>query len=132
MSIVGARPQFIKAAAVSRAIRTEAAGAIDERLVHTGQHYDDNMSAVFFGGALFVVPASVTTYSRKWLPVELWGKAVAGFTITFSAGQILGPVVTGALSDATGSLFAGLMLSAGVLLIGAVAAWCQRDPARRQ
>ena len=49
MSIVGARPQFIKAAAVSRAIRTEAAGAIDERLVHTGQHYDDNMSAVFFG-----------------------------------------------------------------------------------
>ena len=47
VSIVGARPQFIKAAAVSRAIR-EGAAAIDERLVHTGQHYDDNMSAVFF------------------------------------------------------------------------------------
>jgi UDP-GlcNAc3NAcA epimerase len=45
---VGARPQFIKAAAVSRAIRDGHAGAIDEVLVHTGQHYDDNMSGVFF------------------------------------------------------------------------------------
>ena len=86
------------------------------------------LSAVLFGGALFIVPASVTAYSKKWLPVELWGKAVAGFTIAFSAGQILGPVLTGALSDATGSLFAGLMLSAGVMLVGAVAAWWQSDP----
>ena len=50
-SIVGARPQFVKAAAVSRAVRKHR-GARDERLdeviVHTGQHFDDNMSAVFF------------------------------------------------------------------------------------
>lgn len=46
LSVVGARPQFIKAAAVSRALR-RARGA-REVLVHTGQHYDRNLSRVFF------------------------------------------------------------------------------------
>ena len=44
MSVVGARPQFIKAAPVSRVLRRTH----EEVLVHTGQHYDDNMSDVFF------------------------------------------------------------------------------------
>lgn len=47
-TIVGARPQFIKAAAVSRVIRDEYTDRISEVLVHTGQHYDENMSQVFF------------------------------------------------------------------------------------
>ncbi len=52
VTVVGARPQFVKAAAVSRAVaaHNEAGGGvrIDERIVHTGQHYDENMSKVFF------------------------------------------------------------------------------------
>lgn len=46
VSIIGARPQFVKAAMVSRAL--EASGFATERLVHTGQHFDANMSDVFF------------------------------------------------------------------------------------
>jgi len=46
-TIVGARPQFIKAAVVSRAFR-EHRPAVREVLVHTGQHYDANMSDIFF------------------------------------------------------------------------------------
>lgn len=48
LTIVGARPQFIKAAALSRCINTRFAHCIDERLLHTGQHYDQGMSEVFF------------------------------------------------------------------------------------
>lgn len=45
VTVVGARPQFIKAWPVSRALR---AGGIEESLIHSGQHYDDAMSRVFF------------------------------------------------------------------------------------
>ena len=49
VTIVGARPQFIKAAVISRLIRSEEnRGRFSETLVHTGQHYDENMSDVFF------------------------------------------------------------------------------------
>ena len=48
VTIIGARPQIIKAAALSRAIRNHYADRIHEVIVHTGQHYDDNMSQVFF------------------------------------------------------------------------------------
>ncbi len=48
ITIVGARPQIIKASALSRAISTYFSDKISELIVHTGQHYDENMSAVFF------------------------------------------------------------------------------------
>lgn len=47
VTIIGARPQIIKAAALSRAVR-KISDRIIEVIVHTGQHYDQNMSAVFF------------------------------------------------------------------------------------
>ena len=48
VTVVGARPQIIKAAALSRAIRNSFADQITEIIIHTGQHYDANMSQVFF------------------------------------------------------------------------------------
>lgn len=48
LTIVGARPQFIKAAAISRVIKKYHDSTIDEVIVHTGQHFDQNMSKVFF------------------------------------------------------------------------------------
>lgn len=61
-TIIGARPQFIKAAAVSRAIARHnaeghASDRITEVIVHTGQHYDDGMSAVFFRELCIPEPA---------------------------------------------------------------------------
>ncbi len=48
LNIVGARPQIIKASAISRAIAGEFSGEIEEVVVHTGQHYDRELSDVFF------------------------------------------------------------------------------------
>lgn len=48
LTIIGARPQIIKAAAVSRAISEKFCDKVIEKILHTGQHYDTNMSQVFF------------------------------------------------------------------------------------
>lgn len=52
ITVVGARPQFVKAAMVSDAIKKRITeqndNMVEEVLVHTGQHYDDNMSGIFF------------------------------------------------------------------------------------
>lgn len=48
LTIVGARPQFIKAAAISHVIRDKYSDNITEDILHTGQHYDDAMSGRFF------------------------------------------------------------------------------------
>ena len=54
LTVVGARPQFVKAAAISRAFRET--GGLDEVMVHTGQHFDDDMSDVFFRELEIPVP----------------------------------------------------------------------------
>lgn len=48
ITVIGARPQIIKAAAISRAISSHYSNQLEEFIVHTGQHYDENMSEVFF------------------------------------------------------------------------------------
>ncbi|MDB4334818.1 UDP-N-acetylglucosamine 2-epimerase (non-hydrolyzing) [bacterium] len=47
-NIVGARPQIIKSAALSRSIQQKFDGQIEDLRIHTGQHYDANMSEIFF------------------------------------------------------------------------------------
>ncbi|MDR2120771.1 MAG: UDP-N-acetylglucosamine 2-epimerase (non-hydrolyzing) [Tannerella sp.] len=48
ITIIGARPQFVKAAMVSRAVMQRKDAGIKEYILHTGQHYDTNMSDIFF------------------------------------------------------------------------------------
>lgn len=55
VTIIGARPQFIKAAAVSREMRKQS--ALKEIIIHTGQHFDDNMSEIFFREMEIPTPA---------------------------------------------------------------------------
>ncbi len=87
-------------------------------------------SAVIFGNAFFAVVSSTTAFSRLNYPAEAWPKAIALMTIAFGAGQIAGPIVTGAITDAAGSLSYGLNVSAAVLVAGA--ATCLIHAARRR
>jgi UDP-GlcNAc3NAcA epimerase len=48
LTVIGARPQIIKAAAISRAVSQLYDDRMEESILHTGQHYDENMSRVFF------------------------------------------------------------------------------------
>lgn len=54
VTVIGARPQFIKASAVSRAL--QSSGQLSEVLIHTGQHFDSNMSEVFFSELAMPAP----------------------------------------------------------------------------
>jgi UDP-GlcNAc3NAcA epimerase len=56
ITIVGARPQFIKAAALNRIIRARYTDSIEEIIVHTGQHYDAAMSQLFFDELELTIP----------------------------------------------------------------------------
>jgi len=63
LTVVGARPQFVKAAMVSRAVlehnRCGEKPFVEETIVHTGQHYDANMSSIFFEEMGIPRPAAV-------------------------------------------------------------------------
>jgi len=84
------------------------------------------LSAFLFGAAMFTAPATVTTIVQTSLPKAAWGSAVAVFTVMFSIGQAIGPLLTGWLADVTGSLFAGLAGSVAILLAASGAALAQR------
>ncbi|MBT7424668.1 MAG: UDP-N-acetylglucosamine 2-epimerase (non-hydrolyzing), partial [Flavobacterium sp.] len=55
VTVIGARPQFVKAAVLSRIIKEY--NTIEEVIIHTGQHFDANMSAVFFEEMMIPRPA---------------------------------------------------------------------------
>jgi UDP-GlcNAc3NAcA epimerase len=75
VTIAGARPQFIKAAAISRAVRMHFSDRIEEKIVHSGQHYDDNMSKVFF--------------EELEIPVPSYNLEVGSGTHGFQTGEII-------------------------------------------
>ncbi len=80
-TVVGARPQFIKAAVVSRAIaehnRSNAGRLIQEEIVHTGQHYDTNMSQVFFN-EMEIPPPAVNLGVGSGSHAEITGRMLMG------------------------------------------------------
>ncbi|SMB88773.1 YbfB/YjiJ family MFS transporter [Deinococcus hopiensis] len=82
-------------------------------------------SGVLFGMSLLAVVTGTTVLTQRVLPEAAWGRGIAAFTVVFAAGQTLGPVLTGALSDGAGGLRLGLIVSALVLLVGAGLAWRQ-------
>jgi predicted MFS family arabinose efflux permease len=84
------------------------------------------VSALVFGVAFFAVVTATTAYVRFNYPAALWPSAIAAMTIAFGIGQTLGPIVTGMITDATGSLSSGLGVSAATLAVGAIAAAFQR------
>lgn len=84
------------------------------------------ISALIFGVAFFAVVTATTAFVRFNYSATVWPSAIATMTIAFGVGQTLGPIATGALTDATGSLSSGLAVSAATLALGAVAAAFQR------
>ena len=84
------------------------------------------LSGLIFGNAFFTVVTSTTAFTRVNYPREAWPKGIALMTIAFGLGQIVGPFVTGAITDATGSLDAALEVSAATLVLGAICCALQR------
>ncbi|MBA1146583.1 YbfB/YjiJ family MFS transporter [Ectothiorhodospiraceae bacterium WFHF3C12] len=85
------------------------------------------ISGLVFGCAFFSVVASTTAFIRRNVQRSEWARAIGTFTVVFGVGQVVGPVLIGAVSDTSGSLTAGLAWSCGLLLLGFVLSLFQRD-----
>jgi predicted MFS family arabinose efflux permease len=79
-------------------------------------------SALVFGVSFFALVGSTTAFVRFNYPPAAWPTAIAAMTIAFGIGQTLGPLFTGAITDALGNLSYALNAGAAMLAIGAVAA----------
>jgi UDP-GlcNAc3NAcA epimerase len=75
LTVVGARPQFVKAAAISRAIAPR--GDVEEIVLHTGQHFDPEMSDIFFD-ELGITPPSINLGMHGGGHGEMTGRMLAG------------------------------------------------------
>ena len=85
------------------------------------------VSAIVFGASFMAGPTAVTVIVRKLLPPQTWTAALAALTVAFALGQAIGPLASGYLSDATGSVGAGLWLSPVLLVAAAGLALFQRS-----
>ena len=77
------------------------------------------LRALLFGAVFLSVVASTTALVRHNLPAAQWATGISAFTIAFALGQIVGPTVTGWISDGAGGLARGLVASAITLWVGA-------------
>lgn len=87
------------------------------------------LSGALVGSSVFMVPSAATGFVKTNLPKPAWGSALAVATSLFAAGQAIGPVAAGWISDISGSLSTGLAVSAAVLVIGALIALTQKPVA---
>lgn len=83
-------------------------------------------SGLLFGTVFLSVVASTTMLVRHNLPAQSWARGISAFTTIFAAGQIFGPTAVGWISDGPGGLKLGLMISAGMLFVGAAFATRQK------
>jgi predicted MFS family arabinose efflux permease len=83
-------------------------------------------SGLLFGAVFPSVVASTTALVRHNLPASQWAAGISAFTIMFAVGQIVGPTLTGWISDGAGGLGRGLAASALILWAGALLAARQK------
>jgi len=84
-------------------------------------------SAVLFGCALLAVPTAITAVTRRHVLPGALTAALGLLTAGFAAGQLAGPLLTGALADTSGGIRFGLAVSAALLALGAVTCLAQKE-----
>ncbi|CAN5283501.1 YbfB/YjiJ family MFS transporter [soil metagenome] len=85
-----------------------------------------DVSGLLLGASFLAVVASTTALVRHSLAAHRWSAGIGLFTTVFAAGQIVGPIAVGRLSDAAGGLEHALTLSAIIVLAGSLIALRQR------
>jgi MFS family permease len=81
------------------------------------------LSAALFGLTAWSIPAVMAALCGDVVGPRMAPAALGFVTLFFGIGQALGPSVAGALADASGSFTGGLLVAAGVALVGAAGAW---------
>ncbi|MCE0766018.1 YbfB/YjiJ family MFS transporter [Pseudonocardia kujensis] len=87
-------------------------------------------SGIVFGSSFMAGPTAATVIARRSLPAAGWTLGIALLTSAFSAGQAIGPLAAGLLSDTPGGITLGLWLSVVLLGLSVPAALLQRDRSR--
>jgi predicted MFS family arabinose efflux permease len=85
------------------------------------------VAAFGFGSLLLAVVAATTAFVRLNLPSAAWPSGVGAMTVAFGLGQTVGPLLSGAISDASGDLALGLQCCTALLAFAALLALFQRD-----
>lgn len=86
-------------------------------------------TAVIFGGSVLAGPTAITIVAKQQLPAPSLPLALSALTVSFALGQALGPLLSGAVTDRSGSVSGGLWTSPALLALAALVTLLQR-PAR--